>query len=121
MLYTQEERKVFCPICSKEVKSGSCFDSTSNSDLFYSECSGCGFELEIEHGDYWHKVKPSVNLLDLVVIPQSSQKALKSIIVNEDNKVFESENKTYYKALNTFTNAYDLFILDKLNNQLSSL
>jgi rubredoxin len=119
MLYCQEEREVICPVCQTEVKEADCFDSTSISDLFYTTCKGCNYELNIEHGDDWQSVKPSILSYDFTSIPRDSQQPIFNLIATNENRICSDRYKTIYKGLNTFTNKYDLFLYDEITKQMS--
>jgi hypothetical protein len=119
MLYCQEEREVICPVCQTEVTEADCFDSTSISDLYFTICEGCNYNLHIEHGDEWQSVKPFIPSNDFTVIPRDSQQPIFNLIATNENRICSDRYKTIYKGLNTLTNKYDLFLYDEITKQMS--
>lgn len=118
MLYAGEERKVNCPICQTEVKEADCFDSTSISDLFYTTCTGCGFELKIEQGDEFQSVKPFHLSSEFEIVPPESQKPIIEVVAIEEKKIYSDRFETLYKSFNTCSKKFDLFRYDNFKNKM---
>ena len=118
MIYSGELRKVSCTICGCDIKEANLYDSTSISDLFYTDCPDCGFEIDIEHGDDWSRVKPSYTSCDFKNLPSDQLKTISNLIKANENKIYSDSHIEYHKSENAITGKIELIRYDKFTKNI---